>query len=635
MAEKHDKEGKISANLSSDSVRVIAESIGFHGVPDDASTYLAEDCTYRLKLIVQEALKFMQHGKRQKLSTADFDQALRVQNIEPLYGFHTPDLIPFRYASGGGRELHFLEDKELDLQEVINSTLPRVPLDVTLKAHWLCIEGEQPAIPENPPPASKEQQKTEILDPTVKSAIDKSKKPGKLVDGGKARLRHKGGNELVKMKELSNHELSMEQQLYYKEITEACVGSEESRRSEALQSLSTDPGLHQMLPRFSTFIFEGVKINVVQNNLALLIYLMRMVKALMDNQTLYLEKYLHEFVPAVTTCIVCKQLCMRPDVDNHWALRDFAARLNAQICKNFSTSINNIQPRITKTFCKAVKSDKTVLATQYGAIAGLGELGSEVIKSFLLPHIKSIGERVQLATEGPVINNADKIAADNIKKALCKYLPPVLKSLRSANETVEEYIAEYGYLGPTIHSAVLKERQSSSAASVTPSQPTPRPTIQLPQQPKTQFVIQSGPSPTLPGTPSTTRFPPGGMSISRTPSTPIPGGSTNQQKIVIMSSQPHPTTPVGQSITLNSMTGGPNPTVVKVLSGSSSSNSSSVGNSGQKIVVMSLPPGNGTGNVQGSVVSPSTAQDLGIRSIFGDQPAHHMSLTKSEPDALP
>ena len=31
--------------------------------------------------------------------------------------------------------------------------------------------------------------------------------------------------------------------------------------------------------------------NVVQNNLALLIYLMRMVKALMDNPTLNLEKY--------------------------------------------------------------------------------------------------------------------------------------------------------------------------------------------------------------------------------------------------------------------------------------------------------------------------------------------------------
>lgn len=32
----------------------------------------------------------------------------------------------------------------------------------------------------------------------------------------------------------------------------------------------------------------------MQNNLALLIYLMRMVKALMDNPTLYLEKYVSE-----------------------------------------------------------------------------------------------------------------------------------------------------------------------------------------------------------------------------------------------------------------------------------------------------------------------------------------------------
>jgi len=44
-----------------------------------------------------------------------------------------------------------------------------------------------------------------------------------------------------------------------------------------------------------------VKVNVTQNNLALLIYLMRMVKSLMDNPTLYLEKYVSLFsvVPMV------------------------------------------------------------------------------------------------------------------------------------------------------------------------------------------------------------------------------------------------------------------------------------------------------------------------------------------------
>lgn len=95
-----------------------------------------------------------------------------------------------------------------------------------------------------------------------------------------------------------------------------------------------------MLPRMCTFIAEGVKVNVVQNNLALLIYLMRMVKALLDNPSLFLEKYLHELIPSVASCIVSRSLCMRPELDNHWALRDFASRLMAQISKNFNSKSN-------------------------------------------------------------------------------------------------------------------------------------------------------------------------------------------------------------------------------------------------------------------------------------------------------
>ncbi|XP_031468178.1 transcription initiation factor TFIID subunit 6 [Phasianus colchicus] len=126
----------------------------------------------------------------------------------------------------------------------------------------------------------------------------------------------------LRLKPRSVHELSVEQQLYYKEITEACVGSCEAKRAEALQSIATDPGLYQMLPRFSTFISEGVRVNVVQNNLALLIYLMRMVKALMDNPTLYLEKYVSpdgpkcpQMSPNVPTCHSCGPQCP-PKVQN-------------------------------------------------------------------------------------------------------------------------------------------------------------------------------------------------------------------------------------------------------------------------------------------------------------------------------
>lgn len=85
----------------------------------------------------------------------------------------------------------------------------------------------QPTIPENPPPVAKDVQKLEAVDP-----VNKVTKPTKESSGkpstGKQKLRNV---ETVQIKQLATHELSVEQQLYYKEITEACVGSDEARRA--------------------------------------------------------------------------------------------------------------------------------------------------------------------------------------------------------------------------------------------------------------------------------------------------------------------------------------------------------------------------------------------------------------------
>jgi len=568
-----EKESKVSSVLSAESIRVIGETMGVTGLSDEAASFLAEDISYRLKLLVQESEKLRQHGKRRKLMCTDFDTALQMKNVEPVFG-HTNkgSIIPFRHASGGGRELFFTEEKEVDLQAVLSEQPGKLPMEASIKAHWLSIDGVQPSLPENPPPASKDLQKHEILDTNLKTSTARPTKPNN--NKHKHNQKHK---DAVKLNNLSTHELSVEQQFYYKEITESCVGPDELKRSEALTSLQQDPGLHQMLPRFIAFTSEGVKINVVQNNLALLIYLMRMVKSMLDNQTVYLDKYLHDLLPTVITCVVSRQLCMRPDMDNHWALRDFAARLVAHICRNYSNATNDLQARVTKIFTDAIMDDDAALATLYGAIAGLGELGTEVIKSCLLPYICLLGERIKAANEGSALNSVDKIAAEHIKKQLQKYLPNVLKTIHTSSDSVDEFNVGYGYLGHMMYSMFLQKEKLAPAPGPTvhqvpPSRPAQRPPAQIViQQPQLSSSFLSGPSlasrghPSLPSTPtglgrplsSLTSTPglsrpqitlpstPGGLSrpMSSLPSTP----SGSAQKFVIVT-QSRPSTPASNSL---------------------------------------------------------------------------------------
>lgn len=46
--------------------------------------------------------------------------------------------------------------------------------------------------------------------------------------------------------------------LYFRELTEACVGANEIRRRDALENATLDTGLQPLVPYLVTFIAEGV-----------------------------------------------------------------------------------------------------------------------------------------------------------------------------------------------------------------------------------------------------------------------------------------------------------------------------------------------------------------------------------------
>jgi len=116
-----------------DNITDVAESVGVGALNHDVVTQLAQDVEYRVSQILEEALKFMRNAKRTTLSTQDISQALRLLDVEPLYGYEATRPLRFGEASiGPGQPLYYVEDEEIDFEKFINAPLPKVPREISL-----------------------------------------------------------------------------------------------------------------------------------------------------------------------------------------------------------------------------------------------------------------------------------------------------------------------------------------------------------------------------------------------------------------------------------------------------------------------------------------------------------------------
>ncbi|KAJ2311715.1 histone H4-like TAF Taf6, SAGA complex subunit, partial [Coemansia sp. RSA 2702] len=224
---------------SKTTIKNISESVGIPKLKDGITTAMAQDVEYRLHEIISEAMKFMKHSKRTKLSVGDINSALRVRNVEPIYGFETGRPVKFHKATTGLEDIYYVDDEQIDLDTLLDEPLPSVPLDTVYTAHWLAIEGVQPRIQQNPIPSDE-------------------------VDGGEAgrravKVQRQDGVETIP---LVKHVLSKELQLYYECITESLQSADPVVKATALESISVDAGIHQLVTYFVQYVAVTVKNNL-------------------------------------------------------------------------------------------------------------------------------------------------------------------------------------------------------------------------------------------------------------------------------------------------------------------------------------------------------------------------------------
>ena len=355
----------------------------------------------------------MRHGRRTIMTTADIDQALRVLNIEPLYG-HSPynpttfrRALPFPQVPAAG-PVYFVEDEEIDFDRVLREEKIALPKGVSWTAHWLAVEGVQPLIPENPPAIPRE---TEV-DPVVKSDTVKLNGVTPAVNGVVNGLglpstvnAPPGTKKPVQSQQLVKQVLSRELQLYYVRLTSSLLppSSDMPKRTAALASLRNDAGLQALLPYLVRWVAEGVVNALKEGSQAEsegkeLEVLLDVISSILDNNTLFVEPYvssyfirtfpfclngmikLHQILPPILSILLNSSLPQ----SHATLLRTSAAQTLSKLLTQHSTTYPSLSPRIMKTLLLALISPGKSHGTREGAIRGLVGVGKEAVRKGLV-----------------------------------------------------------------------------------------------------------------------------------------------------------------------------------------------------------------------------------------------------------
>ncbi|CAF1090610.1 unnamed protein product [Adineta ricciae] len=348
------------------------------------STECIREITIELLFIVRNLIidtrTFARACKRDRLRVNDFENALENRNIR---------------HSSLKNDVQEKKSCVISISSLIqsNDQLSRTIKKLELTMHWLAIDGQQPITSENPlpnfsqdhlnhPHAEKKTLSAELSEqsPMIQQLFHLASstqinrknfdehvhpltknnltiKPICPLNLSARRLTI--NNQIPTIPSFSSllgHELSLEQQFYFKMLTESYFNGTDQQQSNTVRCLSSDAALQPLLPRLLLFISKGIETNVHLHDFDFLSRFLSLLTNLLNNRFLSFDKYLHTILPSLLTCLIC--IFETPKIDttssindstSHsmiWTIREQASDLIHQLQQKYSF-VSCLTDRIT------------------------------------------------------------------------------------------------------------------------------------------------------------------------------------------------------------------------------------------------------------------------------------------------
>jgi transcription initiation factor TFIID subunit 6 len=264
------------------------------------------------------------------------------------------------------------------------------------------------------------------------------------------------------------HVVSKELILFFDKIRGAILDEDPdpevvSLRKAALESVRSDPGLHQLVPYFTQFVSEKVTHSL--GNLFVLRQMMELTDAMTNNKTLHVDPYVSGLAPPILTCLLGRKLGNdgADSAENQYNLRNYAASLIGKIASKYAATSGELQARLARTCLRYFLDPTRTLAEQYGAIRGLETIGgSSAVQTLVLPNLKAYNWILKKAQDELGENHNDVImltaAILQAVETLADKSPAAMNGING--NAVEGQLVEE-YLGPIIGSRIVAKGNHS------------------------------------------------------------------------------------------------------------------------------------------------------------------------------